>query len=328
MKRSWVSWLLGVLVVLAIAAWRSHSGLQPSAARLTLAVSPSTPALNAERLLADVAALSFGRYDAGDRQRAADYIERSLEAAGWQVERAQFATTEHLGENLIATRPSPVPIRPKLLLAAHYDTVDGSPGADDNATAIATILEAARLLGQDDAPYELELALFDLEEIGLEGSKAFVEDALRLQDLRGVVVMDMIGYGCEVAGCQSYPSMLPIEPPSDRGSFLAVIGDRSHPALIQAFHQIADAAPPFTVTPVFSLAVPLLGDLTPDLLRSDHTSFWKKGIGAVLLTDTANFRNPHYHQPSDTPDTLNPEFFLGSARLVIQGVDLLLHSGE
>ncbi len=325
----WVGLWLAIALLLGVAAGqfpagfgeKSHSRPEPTVSRFAL----STPDLDPDRLVRDVKALSFVRYEMGDRQRAAEYIERSLTAAGWRVERQPFGAGETAGENLIATRPDVPPNRPKLLLAAHYDTVDGSPGADDNATAVATVLEAARLLNPQDIPNTLELVLFDREEAGLEGSQAFVADAARLQELRGAVVMDMIGYGCNVAGCQSYPAMLPIALPTDRGNFLAVIGDRPHPQLIQAFHQIADA-PSSGVTPVFSLAVPLLGDLTPDLLRSDHTPFWRAGIGAVLLTDTANFRNPHYHQPSDTPDTLNEEFFLGSARLVIRAIDGLLRS--
>ncbi|WP_448603385.1 M20/M25/M40 family metallo-hydrolase [Thermoleptolyngbya sp.] len=332
-RRGWIRLWLAIALLVGLAASpfskalleESHSHTQPVSPVPVLGAALSTPELDPDRLLADVRALSFVRYEAGDRQRAADYIERSLTAAGWQVERQPFGAGETAGENLIATRPDTPPNRPKLLLAAHYDTVDGSPGADDNATAVATILEAARLLNPQDTPNTLELVLFDREEAGLEGSQAFVADAARLQELRGAVVMDMIGYGCNVAGCQSYPVMLPIAPPTDRGNFLAVIGDRPHPQLIQAFHQIADA-PSSGVTPVFSLAVPLLGDLTPDLLRSDHTPFWQAGIGAVLLTDTANFRNPHYHQPSDTPDTLNEEFFLGSAQLVIRAIDGLLRS--
>ncbi len=336
-RRRWVGLWLAIALLVGLVAGllpagflgESHSRPQPIALRPAL----STPDINPERLLRDVQALSFVRYEAGDRQRAAEYIERSLTAAGWQVARQPFGVGETAGENLIATRPDAPPDRPKLLLAAHYDTVKDSPGADDNATAVATVLEAARLLDPQDAPARLELVLFDREEAGLEGSEAFVAEAARRQGVRGAVVMDMIGYGCDVAGCQSYPAMLPIAPPTDRGNFLAVLGDLQRnpyghrPQLIQAFHQIADA-PSAAVPPVLSLAVPLLGDLTPDLLRSDHTPFWKAGISAVLLTDTANFRNPHYHQPSDTPDTLNTAFFLGSARLVVKAVDWLLHEGD
>lgn len=335
-RQGWIGLGLAIALLVGLVALPSLKGLLEESRSYAQPISPSptvsTADLDPNRLVRDVKALSFVRYAAGDRQRAADYIERSLTAAGWQVERQPFGAGETAGENLIATRPDTLPNRPKLLLAAHYDTVDRSPGADDNATAVATVLEAARLLNSQDTPNTLELVLFDREEAGLEGSEAFVRDTARLQGLRGAVVMDIIGYGCDAAGCQSYPAMLPIAPPTDRGNFLAVIGDsrnnssgkRSHPQLIQAFHQIADA-PSSGVTPVLSLAVPLLGGLTPDLLRSDHTPFWQAGISAVLLTDTANFRNPHYHQPSDTPDTLNEEFFLGSARLVIRAMDVLLH---
>jgi hypothetical protein len=336
-RQGWIGLGLAIALLVGLAASpfskalleESHSHTQP----ISLVPALSTPELDPDRLVRDVKALSFVRYEMGDRQRAADYIERSLTAAGWRVERQPFGTGDRAGENLIATRLDTPPDRPKLLLAAHYDTVKDSPGADDNATAVATVLEAARLLNAEDTPYALELVLFDREEAGLEGSEAFVADPARLQGLQGAVVMDMIGYGCDVAGCQSYPAMLPISPPTDRGNFLAVIGDLRrdpsgnppHPPLIQAFHQIADA-PSSGVTPVLSLAVPLLGGLTPDLLRSDHTPFWQAGISAVLLTDTANFRNPHYHQPSDTPDTLNADFLLGSARLVIRAIDGLLRS--
>ncbi|GAB4458461.1 MAG: M28 family peptidase [Elainellaceae cyanobacterium] len=345
-RRGWIGLWVAIALLVGLAALPFPQRLPEESRSYAQPISPSpalsTPDIDSDRLLADVQALSGVRYAVGDRQRAADYIERSLTAAGWQVERQPFGAGEAAGENLIATRPDAPSDRPKFLLAAHYDTVDGSPGADDNATAVATVLEAARLLSTQDTPHTLELVLFDREEAGLEGSEAFVADAVHLQGVRGAVVMDMIGYGCDVAGCQSYPAMLPIAPPTDRGNFLAVIGDsqsvrasgaahfpygnRPHPQLIQAFHQIADAQPS-QVTPIFSLAVPVLGDLTPDLLRSDHTPFWQAGIGAVLLTDTANFRNPHYHQPSDTPDTLDVGFFLGSARLVIRAVDLLLHRG-
>jgi len=340
-RQGWIGLGLAIALLVGLAASpfskalleESHSRPQPISPVPVLGAALSTPELDPDRLLADVRALSFVRDEAGDRQRAADYIERSLTAAGWRVERQPFGTGDRAGENLIATRSDTPPNRPKLLLAAHYDTVKDSPGADDNATAVATVLEAARLLNAEDTPYALELVLFDREEAGLEGSEAFVADPARLQGLQGAVVMDMIGYGCDVAGCQSYPAMLPISPPTDRGNFLAVIGDlrrdpggnSPHPPLIQAFHQIADA-PSSGVTPVLSLAVPLLGGLTPDLLRSDHTPFWQAGISAVLLTDTANFRNPHYHQPSDTPDTLNADFLLGSARLVIRTIDGLLRS--
>ncbi|UBF23567.1 M28 family peptidase [Kovacikia minuta CCNUW1] len=111
-----------------------------------------------------------------------------------------------------------------ILVTAHFDTVAGSPGADDNASSIATVLEIARLLGQSQTPRGLQLALFDAEETGLQGSLAFTARAANLVNLAGVVNLEMLGYACRTAGCQKYPEGLPITPPSDRGDFLGVIG--------------------------------------------------------------------------------------------------------
>lgn len=284
----------------------------------------TVPSVNPQRLIADVEALSFRRFTEADRSRARDYLRQSLEDAGWTVQTQAFPN----GINLYAERPGTDPAAGKILLAAHYDTVERSPGADDNATAVATVLEAARLLGQQSTPRTLQLALFDLEETGLEGSIAFAEE-IASDDLQGVIVLDMIGYACDEAGCQTYPP-LPITPPTDRGDFLAVIGDQGSPFLINSFlnnHFLtegAEQAPPLNLPQVLTLSIPTFGRLTPDLVRSDHVPFWRKGIGAVLVTDTANFRNPHYHQPSDTLETIDRSFFVGSAQRVVNATAALL----
>lgn len=105
---------------------------------------------------------------------------------------------------------------------------------------------------------------------------------------------------------------------------MAVIGNQGHPALINSFTQSTRP----TLPQVLTLAIPTLGDFTPDLVRSDHAPFWKNGLGAVLVTDTANFRNPHYHQPTDTLETLDREFFLGSAQIIINAVTTLLQGSD
>ena len=114
----------------------------------------------------------------------------------------------------------------------------------------------------------------------------------------------------------------PFEPPSDVGDFLAVVGDRNHPQLVEWFQNSP------TPIPVYTLTIPTLGPLTPDLLRSDHVPFWRKGIGSVMVTDTANFRNPHYHQTSDRPDTLDPTFFTAATQLILDAITRqTIHSG-
>lgn len=323
-KRTWLAIALLISLGLAIAgmSWRPFqpSSVTPNA-RYELAAESSGAEsfrVNRERLLADLQALSVERFELGDRRRARDYITSALVNAGWAVQLQPFEA----GVNILAERPGSDPAAEKILLAAHYDSVQQSPGADDNATGVATVLETARLLANSTAPRTLQLALFDLEEAGLLGSNAFAADPAQLETLGAAIVLDMVGYSCDPAGCQQYPAGLPIAPASDRGLFLAGLSDQGHLPLLNALQQATRASLP----PVIGLPIPLVGALTPDLVRSDHAVFWDKGIGAVLVTDTANFRNPNYHQPTDTFSTVNPDFFIGSAQIVVNTIHTLLNT--
>lgn len=277
---------------------------------------PDVPAVRSERLLADLEALSFERYGRNDRAQARTYITQALQEMGWQPQSQPFQN----GVNLIAERSGSDPKAGTILIAAHYDTVPGSPGADDNASAVASVLETARLLRTRRTPKTLKVAFFDLEEQGLQGSFAFTAQDENLKGLQGAVILEMLGFACYQAGCQQYPESLPLEPPSDRGDFLAVVGDQEHLPLLNAFQVANQINLPSAIT----LAIPLKGLMIPDVLRSDHAPFWYRGIGAVMVTDTANFRTPHYHQASDTPATIDPKFFVGSTQLVVNAVTTLL----
>ena len=340
-KKQWIWLMCFVVALMVLVGWGWHqdqrtvididyrSGVQAN--RPTIPVPAITvPTVNSQRLLADVEALSFERYTETDRRRAREYMLSVLEKAGWTPKTQEFEN----GINIYAEQPGTDPDAGSILVAGHYDTVEQSPGADDNATSVAVVLETARLLAQQPTRRALQLALFDSEEKGLLGSLAFADwlqnpdhlqtnnsqsGSLQTNNLQGVIVMDMVGYACHEAGCQSYPP-LPIRPPTDRGDFLAIIGDQGHPNLISSFEQATDTGLPQILT----LSIPTFGRLTPDLMRSDHVPFWRNGIGAVLVTDTANFRNPHYHQPSDTLDTLDQDFFIGAAQLVVNAATALL----
>jgi len=280
----------------------------------------NTPNVSPEQLLARVKALNFRRYTAAERDRTRTYLIKSLRQLGWKPKLQPFEG----GVNIFTQRQGTDPAAGAILVAAHYDTVPTSPGADDNASGVAVVLEVARLLGSRPTPRTLQLVFFDQEEQGLLGSRAFVASKADLENLQGVIVMDMVGFACYTAGCQKYPSGLPIVPPSERGDFLAVVGDMEHAPLLNAFQQSEEASLPS----VFALPVPLKGTLLPDTLRSDHAPFWYQGVGAVLLTDTANLRTPHYHQPSDTPATLDKSFFTGAAQIVVNATTKLLESRD
>lgn len=286
--------------------------------RRAVAYQPPAPQIDGDRLFADVERLSFPRSTESDRSAARTYIAESLTAAGWTSQEQPFED----GINIVAERTGTDPESGTILLGAHYDSVARSPGADDNASGVATLLEIARLLGPEPTPRTLKLVFFDLEELGMLGSFAFVAAAENVADVRGAIILDMLGYACHQRGCQHYPPGLPDRNFPTRGNFLAAIGDSEHRPLLQAIPNASHNGLPKVV----ALPVPLRGIAIPDLLRSDHAPFWLGGIGAVMLTDTANFRSPHYHRDTDTPDTLDGDFLTGSAQIVANATFTLLHS--
>ena len=332
--KKWIGLALLVLVVVGVVnsskflPHRSSSRrfqqqitvVQPSKASTANAASMyvNTLKVSREKLLAHIQALNYRRYTEAERDRTRSYLRKSLKQLGWKPELQTFEG----GVNIFAQRQGTDAKAGSILVGAHYDTVPTSPGADDNATGVASVLEVARLLGSRPTPRTLQLALFDREELGLLGSRAFVADKKHLENLQGAIVMDMVGFACHQVGCQKYPQGLPVVPPSDRGDFLAVVGDMEHATLLDAFQPSGQDSLP----PVLTLPVPLKGMLMPDTLRSDHAPFWYRGVGAVLLTDTANLRTPHYHQPSDTPATLDKSFFTASAQLVVNATTKLLEA--
>ena len=281
----------------------------------------STPQVSTTRLFTHLQNLSgdrtqrsakSDRYTLKNRTSARNYITASLKNLNWLHNLQRFTD----GINIIAERPGTSPKAGTIIVAAHYDTVPGSPGADDNASGVATLLEIARIFSNISTPQTLKLVFFDAEEIGLRGSLAFTANKANLANLNGVVVMDMIGFGCYTPNCQKYPPGLPIIPPSNRGDFLAVVGDAEHLQLLNAFTS--------TTLPVITLPIPLKGLFTPDVLRSDHAPFWYQGIGAVLVTDTANLRSPHYHQSTDTVANIDRAFFTSAAQVVVNATHRLL----
>jgi Zn-dependent M28 family amino/carboxypeptidase len=262
----------------------------------------------------------------GALEKAAVYIETNLRNCGYEVGLHYFLDNGQEYRNLIATRPGTVENQPKLLIVAHYDTVTNSPGADDNASGVALLLELARVFAKTRLHRTVEFIAVNLEENerntepkgrGLRGSRALAQHAREQEwDLTGVVVLESVAYAGPDA-IQAVPEGLPIEVPTV-GDFIAVIGNQASMALVQAFLQAAERSQP--ELPKMPLIVPGNGELFPDTRRSDHAPFWDEGYPAIMLTDTTNFRNPHYHQPSDTVETLN----LGFAAMVGKAVTKLI----
>ncbi|MCA9117260.1 MAG: M28 family peptidase [Planctomycetaceae bacterium] len=262
-----------------------------------------------ERLEAHVARLAGEPRPAESSQleRARAYVTDLLEQSGWEVARHPF--TGHpedgpptAGISLTARHPAcRDDALPRFCLGAHLDSRPDSPGADDNGSAVAALLEVARLLPglfPEEPAMEIELVAFDLEELGMLGG---LEQAALYQtsgtDLRGMVSLEMLGFATEAANSQMLPKPLVGLYP-DVGNFIAVIGNQRSAVLTDVFAAGLDQIPGL---PVETLAVPQNGELLQATRLSDHSPFWDAGYPALMVTDTSFLRNPHYHTASDTP---------------------------
>jgi hypothetical protein len=245
-------------------------------------------------------------------ERAAGYIEEVLSEMGLSVERQPFQYKGLTVANLISDiGPAGAPGK-RYILGAHYDTVAGTPGADDNASAVAVMLETGRALVEMGArmpkSMAVRLAAFTLEEppafgTSKMGSKHYAKTARKTGErIDGMICLEMVGYACHQPGCQEYPFPLGLRGYPDIGNFIGIVGNMKARGfsrdLERAFRENPDL-------PVIRLTVPFNGKILPPVRLSDHASFWDQGYGAVMVTDTSFYRNPHYHLPSDTMNTLD-----------------------
>lgn len=244
-------------------------------------------------------------------QEAEAYLHRQLSDAGLTVTNQPFQALDGTYHNVIGTalpETGPFQSAPPLILAAHFDTVQGSPGADDNASALAVILQVARRVRAVKLTRPIRFIAFNLEEENLLGSSAYTAFLKKNREaIQGAIVLECVGYASHHPNSQKIPPGVPITVPTT-GNFLAVIGNERSQALTGVVAKAMKAH-----LPIVPLIVPGNGEKLPDTRRSDHTSFWEQGFPAVMLTDTANFRNPHYHRPTDTIDTLNLDFIASVA---------------
>ena len=231
--------------------------------------------------------------------RAANYITL-FEDAGLSVKEQNYEYYDQRVANLLAAPPAAAWLSTYYVVGAHYDTVPSTPGADDNASAVAVLLELARRLRQDRLKAPVLLAAFTLEEppaylTGHQGSRIFVRNCQRNGDrVLGAIILEMVGY---TAPRQRYP-FLPRWPGYPRqGNFIGIIGNwrslRLGHAVLRGFRRNKHL-------PARSLFLPFDGRILPETRLSDHASFWDAGLPALMVTDTAFFRNPNYHLPSDT----------------------------
>jgi Zn-dependent M28 family amino/carboxypeptidase len=209
--------------------------------------------------------------------------------------------------------------REVILVGAHYDTAPGTPGANDNGSGVALLLEMGRLLKEARPARTLRLVAFANEEpphffTEDMGSRVHARRARgRGEDIVAMLSLETIGYYSDTPGTQAYPVPFGLLYPS-AGNFLAVVGNLPSRPLVIAFLQAFMEA---TDLPVEGVAT---FELIPGINWSDHWSFWKEGYPALMLTDTAPFRYPQYHTAEDTPDRLTAPAFARAGHGIIRAV--------
>ncbi len=234
---------------------------------------------------------------------AADYIRGEFAALGYAVAVQSYRVEGQDCENLEVVIPGSEHADEIVLAGAHYDTVPGSPGADDNASGVAGVIEIARLLQGARPARTVKLVAFVNEEppfffFGEMGSKVYAKAARRRgDDIRVMLSLEMLGCYSDVRGSQSYPPLLRWFYP-DRGNFISFVSNlRSRRALrevVAAFRAHSDFPEQHIACPAF----------VPGVAWSDQLSFWREGYAAVMVTDTAFYRYPYYHSAMDTPEKI------------------------
>ena len=297
---------------------RSHSG-------------PLPPLTEGERALAStlkqhietIAAREHNlrRYD--ELEKAARYIEATLTSYGYSVDRQEFFVDDRAVRNIdVLIEPRADITDPEVIvIGAHYDSVVGSPGANDNGSGAAAVIELARLL-RDHAGIgarRIRLVLFvneeppyfKTEDMGsLHYARALAE---RKEKVVAMYSLETIGFYSSVPGSQRYPAPFNLIFP-DRGDFVAFVGTPYARALVWETIRSFRSHTPF----------PSIGGVAPDIVPgidwSDHWAFEQFDFPAMMVTDTAPFRYPHYHQLTDTPDKVDVE----SLARVVKGMERVI----
>lgn len=280
---------------------------------------PSSISVNKEKLKEHVRFLSidaFPRHDMTPLQleKAASYIEKNWEEIGYRVERQEVLRNNKKHYNIIGHLNEGK--GHKMVIGAHYDGCLQTPGADDNASGVAGLLELSALLTKANLPYEIEVVAYALEEHGLIGSMTHAKSLSdKKEQLDGVLVFEMIGYFSDEPYSQKFPLPLLYLYYPNQGNFIALVGVIDQRPFTKLVKQGMQGS---TNLPIYSLNAPTS---LRDINRSDHAAYWQFGYQAIMITDTANFRNSAYHTHNDTIDRLD---FDRMAQVVISVYNFLV----
>jgi Zn-dependent M28 family amino/carboxypeptidase len=242
-------------------------------------------------------------------QATIGYIQGQWSGMGYKSSHECYDALGDQATNLIVEQSGTKRADEIILLGAHYDTVYSTPGADDNASAVAVLLEVSRLLREHPSKRTIRYVAFACEEppyfnVDAMGSQYHARQArLRGDKIRGMLCLEMVGYYSTSDNSQAVPPLIPkwmrrFFP--QRGDFLAAVGNMPSWKLCWNFRRGFKRGA--RSMPLFSICLP---EKIKEIRLSDNRSFWDQGYPALMLTDTSFLRNPNYHRSTDTPDTLD-----------------------
>jgi hypothetical protein len=309
----WLS--LMVLVLLPVMLWAMITQPLVFGARANTRLTTVDPA----RLKAHVSMLSvtlFPRDHAHPQNldRVAAYIRKEFQGAGGTIAEQPYQVYGHTYRNVSAFFGPDT--KERIVIGAHYDSAGELPAADDNASAVAGLIELAHLLGKTPLKTRVELVAYTLEEppyFRTQNMGSAVHAAsLKQQNVpvRLMLSLEMIGYFTDAPNSQSFPvKILKLFYPS-RGNFIAIVGKLGQGSVVRRIKKAMRSA---SSLPVYSINAP---PALPGIDLSDHLNYWNAGYPAAMITDTSFYRNIRYHTARDTPDTLDYE----KMAMVVQGV--------
>jgi hypothetical protein len=306
-------WIVLVILVIVIVGWRIM--LWMPGANFTGSPAPisAEDAALRDELRSDVRMFAgkigernMVRYDA--LQTAADFLEQQLQTAGYSVERENFDVDTPSGPRMVTNlivelrgnaRPDEI-----VVVGAHYDSREGTPGADDNASGTAALLALSRAFAKSAPERTLRFVFFTNEEYfrqDLMGSLVYAKLCRsRNENIVAMLSLETMGYFSDLKGSQKYPFPINLFYP-ETGDFMGLVGN------IASRQMVRDAIRSFRAV----ATMPSQGVAGPEFIDgvgwSDQWSFWQQGYQGIMITDTAPFRNPNYHEPTDKPDTLDYE---------------------
>jgi len=328
LSRYRIVWAVIVLAVIAGAVWiwriaqmplRSFAGPLPALSRSQKELEDRL-SIHVSYLAETIGERNLSRPQA--LRAAAEYLNLTLEQAGYTVSPRCFSVqNDRQVCNLEVRLPGNDLGGETVIVGAHYDSARGTPGANDNASGVAALLELARLLHDSKPRKTLRLVFFVDEEppffqTDTMGSLVYARQ-LQTEDVRvsAMIALETIGFYSDAPGSQRLPALLSVFYPS-RGNFVGFVGNWESRGLVRRTIRKFRESSNF---PSQGIAAP--ADC-PGTGWSDHWSFWQEGLPAIMITDTALFRYPHYHKSSDTPDKLD----FGKMARVVDGVRVVVES--